>query len=195
MGRGKKICDRTRVAEAAVSLIEEEGYEAFSTRRLASVLHISTMTLYNYYENKEAILGEAYARGIEIYGEELSTRIAGGSTAGARALCAQICAQLFDFALERPNLYRFLFDSRARAFREGSVALVGAALAGLGAGGRDRTFAAALRDAALLYETLISGLALDILARREGMTRERYEELAALAYERLVAPLVGRSGG
>ena len=55
VGRGKKIVDIELVVDEAVALIEEGGVEAFSTRRLASRLGISAMTLYNYYENRGAI--------------------------------------------------------------------------------------------------------------------------------------------
>ena len=63
MGRGKKIVDIDLVVQEAIALIEEGGVEEFSTRRLAARLGISAMTLYNYYENRGAILRGALLKG------------------------------------------------------------------------------------------------------------------------------------
>ena len=47
---------RRRIVEAARVLIEDEGLEAFSMRRLAESAALSTRTLYNLYGAKEDIL-------------------------------------------------------------------------------------------------------------------------------------------
>lgn len=44
------------VAEAAERLIDSEGLEAFSMRRLGQALGVEAMALYNHFEDKEAIL-------------------------------------------------------------------------------------------------------------------------------------------
>ena len=98
MGRGKKIVDIDLVVEEAVALIEDAGVEEFSTRRLASRLGISAMTLYNYYENRGAIVRGALKRGLNLLWEGLSDeveawRAAGGNPLGAYRVLANRLAR------------------------------------------------------------------------------------------------------
>lgn len=47
---------RTRIAAAAVSLADSEGFEAVSMRRVAQELGAGTMTLYHYVANKDELV-------------------------------------------------------------------------------------------------------------------------------------------
>jgi AcrR family transcriptional regulator len=47
---------REEVARAALVLLDGEGLEAFSMRRLAKELGVGTMTLYGYFRSKEELL-------------------------------------------------------------------------------------------------------------------------------------------
>jgi AcrR family transcriptional regulator len=58
-GRGRRLgLTREKVTEAALALIDREGPDAFSLRKLASELGIEPMSLYNHVPNKEALLGD-----------------------------------------------------------------------------------------------------------------------------------------
>jgi AcrR family transcriptional regulator len=46
---------RQRVLEAALSLIDREGLEGFSMRKLGAMLGVEAMALYNHVENKRAL--------------------------------------------------------------------------------------------------------------------------------------------
>jgi AcrR family transcriptional regulator len=46
---------RQRVLEAALSLIDREGLEGFSMRKLGALLGVEAMSLYNHVENKRAL--------------------------------------------------------------------------------------------------------------------------------------------
>lgn len=48
-----------RIVLAALTLIESEGLEAFSTRKLASSLGLKVMSLYHYFPSREALLDKA----------------------------------------------------------------------------------------------------------------------------------------
>src|SRR4051794_17987758 len=48
--------DREQVARAALDLLDHNGLEALSMRRLADHLGVGTMTLYGYFANKEDLL-------------------------------------------------------------------------------------------------------------------------------------------
>lgn len=56
-GRGRRLgLTREKVIAAAVKVIDREGPDSFSLRRLASELDIEVMSLYNHVPNKEALL-------------------------------------------------------------------------------------------------------------------------------------------
>jgi AcrR family transcriptional regulator len=48
--------DRERVARAALELLDRDGLEAVSMRRLADRLGVGTMTLYGYFASKDELL-------------------------------------------------------------------------------------------------------------------------------------------
>ncbi|SCD65288.1 transcriptional regulator, TetR family [Streptomyces sp. AmelKG-A3] len=52
----KPLLSRDRIVEAAGALVDAEGLEAVSTRRLAAELGVSGPSLYNHFRNKEEIL-------------------------------------------------------------------------------------------------------------------------------------------
>lgn len=55
--RGRRVgLTRERVIQTAVELIDREGLDAFSVRRLAAGLGVDPMSLYNHVANKDEIL-------------------------------------------------------------------------------------------------------------------------------------------
>jgi len=181
VGRGKKIVDIELVVDEAVALIEEGGVEEFSTRRLASRLGISAMTLYNYYENRGAIIKGALNRGLDLLWSGLSEevdawRIRGGGTIGAYRIFAD---HLLSFAIARPRLCRFILAEGAAGGwngREGRIEKI------FGAGAYERS--EPLDRDIYLFELLIFALAIKVIGG--GETPERFRELATEGYERLL---------
>ncbi|MGP3928050.1 MULTISPECIES: TetR/AcrR family transcriptional regulator [unclassified Streptomyces] len=55
----KPLLSRDRIVETALALIDEEGLEAVSTRRLAAELGVSGPSLYNHFKVKDEILDAA----------------------------------------------------------------------------------------------------------------------------------------
>jgi AcrR family transcriptional regulator len=53
---------RTEIAETALALVDREGLDALSMRRLAAELGLGTMTLYGYFATKEELLDALVAR-------------------------------------------------------------------------------------------------------------------------------------
>ncbi|WP_021591282.1 TetR/AcrR family transcriptional regulator [Actinomadura welshii] len=47
---------RERIIEAAVALLDAEGVDGFSMRRLAARLNAGTMSLYEYVKSREDVL-------------------------------------------------------------------------------------------------------------------------------------------
>ncbi|MCX5156284.1 TetR/AcrR family transcriptional regulator C-terminal domain-containing protein [Streptomyces sp. NBC_00291] len=52
----KPLLSRDRIVEAAGALVDSEGLEAVSTRRLAAALGVSGPSLYNHFRTKDEIL-------------------------------------------------------------------------------------------------------------------------------------------
>ncbi|WP_455354690.1 TetR/AcrR family transcriptional regulator [Streptomyces sp. SYSU K217416] len=52
----KPLLSRERIVEAASALVDTEGLDAVSTRRLAAGLGVSGPSLYNHFRNKDEIL-------------------------------------------------------------------------------------------------------------------------------------------
>lgn len=64
-GRPKKVSTE-EIADAALALLDAEGMEAVSFRRVAGELGVSHMTLYSYLDSKEALLDAMVGRALEV---------------------------------------------------------------------------------------------------------------------------------
>jgi AcrR family transcriptional regulator len=188
MGRGKKIVDTDLVVDEAVALIEEGGVEEFSTRRLASRLGISAMTLYNYYANRDAILAAALAKGRKMLWSGLPEEIdelrnEGGNPLGAFRLFAD---RLLVFALERPRLCRFILSGGAEDSANVGAGQVLESLIAFAQSSAliDTGWLDLLKRHIFLFEMLADSLAMKVLAG--SVSPEEYKELAAESYQLLL---------
>ncbi|HZZ48688.1 MAG TPA: TetR/AcrR family transcriptional regulator C-terminal domain-containing protein [Pseudonocardia sp.] len=59
MNQPRGALNAERIVSAAVEIIERDGADALSMRRVASELGVATMSLYNHVENKAALLDAA----------------------------------------------------------------------------------------------------------------------------------------
>lgn len=64
-GRPKKLSAQD-VADAALALLDAEGLEAVSFRRVAATLGVSHMTLYSYLDSKEDLLAAMVGRALDV---------------------------------------------------------------------------------------------------------------------------------
>lgn len=60
----EKDATRERIVEAALALFRQHGFEATTTREIARAADIATGTLFNYFPNKEDILGQVAGRAL-----------------------------------------------------------------------------------------------------------------------------------
>ncbi|HEV2362828.1 MAG TPA: TetR/AcrR family transcriptional regulator [Caulobacteraceae bacterium] len=101
---------RERLIDAAERLFAEHGPEAVTMRQLADTVGVSPMTPYRYFKDKEEILAAARARGYERFAQTLEAAHARGRT---RAEQAELMGEAYvRFALQHPNAYRLIFDTR-----------------------------------------------------------------------------------
>ncbi len=63
-GTGSRLgLSRERIVEAAIELLDREGLDAFSMRRLSEELGVGTMTVYGYFRGKDELLDAAVDTG------------------------------------------------------------------------------------------------------------------------------------
>lgn len=62
---------RDSILQSAWQLVNEEGWQNLSIRRIADAIEYSVPVVYDHFENKEAILSEFNRRGFKILGDKL----------------------------------------------------------------------------------------------------------------------------
>jgi len=117
------ILNRQRIIEVATGIIDAEGLDALSTRRLATELDVRAPSLYNHFSTKEEILdaiGDAIIARVDIsmFGQEPWPA---ALASWARAYRAELAAH--------PNIVPFL--ARGPARRPAALRLADAVYGGL----------------------------------------------------------------
>lgn len=87
---------RERIRLAAYELLKAKGVEGLSMRALADRLHIKAPSLYKHISDKEEIIADLQARGLEEFGRAIKKA---GKSRKAKALAYR------KWALENPHLY------------------------------------------------------------------------------------------
>jgi AcrR family transcriptional regulator len=99
------------VVAAGRQLLEEEGLEALTMRRLAERVGIRAPSLYKHLPDKAALEAAIIATGFEEAAaafEQAVDRAGGGSGEGAGDALVALAAAYRRFALEHPHLYRLM---------------------------------------------------------------------------------------
>jgi AcrR family transcriptional regulator len=103
------------IVAAARELLEQEGAEALTMRRLADRLGIRAPSLYKHLPGKAALEAAVIATGLEDLAAVLEAAVdrtagaAAGGTTSAAPLAA-LTAAYRAFALDHPHLYRLMTD-------------------------------------------------------------------------------------
>lgn len=63
---------RASILQSAWQIVEREGWQALSIRKIADAIEYSAPVIYDHFENKEAIMLEFTKRGFALLNEELS---------------------------------------------------------------------------------------------------------------------------
>jgi AcrR family transcriptional regulator len=92
---GREPLTREKIVEKALELLDAEGVEGLSMRRLGDALGVEAMALYHHFPNKEAILDGVAARIIEETGPAMplesadwKTVMLSGPASAGRAIAA-----------------------------------------------------------------------------------------------------------
>ena len=95
-----------RIAEAALSILEREGPNAVSMRRVAETAGITAMAIYHHFDNKEALLDFVTDREFAKFLEYIEKRPQRGAIA-ARLMGAM--QAYVDYAFDRPRIFDYVF--------------------------------------------------------------------------------------
>lgn len=98
--------------DAALLLIEEDGVEGFSVAAASRRAGVSVAAPYRHFANRQELLNAVAHRGFAELGERLRAVPADGADA-VDLLLEQGLAYV-RFAVEKPALFRIVFDSRGR---------------------------------------------------------------------------------
>jgi len=96
----------TMIAKAARRLLDEEGAQAVTMRRVAQAVGITAMAIYRHYPDRAALLGAVADEGFRELAETLKSRRYSGNIETRLVKMAEI---VLDHALENPRLFELMF--------------------------------------------------------------------------------------
>ena len=122
MARRKVISNKKEIIDAAFTIVDTDGVNALSIRRLSGHLNVSSMTLYNYIENIDEVKKEIILEGFRRlyrngYEALLSIREYDGSIRIDEG-CRVLARALYHFGVAQPHLFELMFCTNDGKFRK-----------------------------------------------------------------------------
>ena len=96
------------IADAALSILENEGATAVSMRRVAQAVGITPMAIYHHFPNREALLNTITDREFEKLVSYIQAIPQNGSV---EARFVQTALAYADYALDRPRVFEYVFSA------------------------------------------------------------------------------------
>jgi AcrR family transcriptional regulator len=104
-----------KIALAARKLLDKEGAEAVTMRRVAEAVGITAMAIYRHYPDREALLNTLADEGFE----ELAAELKGKRFTGdIETRLAKMADLYLDHALENPKLFELMFLTPRKGARQ-----------------------------------------------------------------------------
>lgn len=178
-----------RIAAAAGRLLDKEGADAVTMRRVAKAVSITPMAVYRHYADREGLLNALADAGFEKLAARLETAMLPAEP--ERRLVANL--DLFiDFALEKPRLFELMFLRRREGarqfpgdFRAGRSPTAKFSAEALEAGMKKGIFRQDdVWEIAFESGALLQGLVMLYLGGRFGGTPEEFRALCHRAFRR-----------
>jgi len=101
-----------RIARAARRLLDKEGVEAVTMRRVAAAVEITAMAVYRHYADRKALLNALADEGFRELAERLAAENPVGNRPSSRSIEQRLTRALdanLNFALENPRLFELMF--------------------------------------------------------------------------------------
>ncbi len=98
---------RDNILESAWKLVNDEGWQNLSIRKIADAIEYSVPVVYDHFENKEAILSVFNRRGFLLLGDELRT--AKSLHNAPKQQLEAIAFAYWDFAFDHKEYYQLMF--------------------------------------------------------------------------------------
>lgn len=119
MPRDKVLCGKEEIIRVAVEIVDAEGIQALSARKIAKKLGISPMTLYNYVENLKEIEKHVLINGFDrMYGSIYKALNSLETPVDKMTFCKTLARQVFRFAMENTHIFAFMQSEGRREFSE-----------------------------------------------------------------------------
>jgi AcrR family transcriptional regulator len=104
----------SRVAATALRILEDEGPEAVTMRRVARDVGVTPMAIYHHFADREALLSAVTARGFDLLAAAMDRPPLAGR---GRIRLLALMDYYVDYALARPRLFDYLFSRPRRNAR------------------------------------------------------------------------------
>jgi AcrR family transcriptional regulator len=178
-----------RIAAAARRLLDREGAEAVTMRRVAKAVGITPMALYRHFADRDGLLNALADAGFrEMEAHEAKAAM----PRDPERRLTRILDMFLDFALEKPRLFELMFLARREGarqfpgdFRAGKSPTAKFAVEALAAGMEQGVFR---RDDVweIVFETgaMLQGLVMLYLGGRVGTSEEEFRALCHRAFGR-----------
>jgi AcrR family transcriptional regulator len=98
---------RESILSSAWELVNHEGWQNLSIRRIADAIEYSVPVVYDHFENKEAILSEFNKRGFQLLGDKL--KAAKEQHTQAAEQLEAIAFAYWDFAFQNKEYYQLMY--------------------------------------------------------------------------------------
>src|SRR5260221_7386983 len=102
-----EIATSERIADESLKILEEEGEDAVSMRRVASAVGITPMAIYHYFPDKRRLLNFVVDREFEKFLGYIQARPARGSNESRLLNCMDA---YIDYAFDRPRIFDYVFS-------------------------------------------------------------------------------------
>jgi len=109
-----------KILEAALGLLDEQGFRALTVRGIASRAGVAPMGIYNRFESKTGVYDALWIEGFE----RLAATLSGVAlTSDAVEDLLESGRRYLDFALANPSYYRLMFMGSASGYAPSKEAL------------------------------------------------------------------------
>jgi AcrR family transcriptional regulator len=102
------------IAAAALQILEHQGPEAVTMRRVAKAAGVTAMAIYHHFPSRRALLDAVTAQEFEKYAALLAAQPATGSIEKRFEI---VLDRFLDFALSRPQVFDYVFSQRREGAR------------------------------------------------------------------------------